>query len=393
MATSAPPPIERIRNFAIVAHIDHGKSTLADRILELTGTVDKRDMRAQFLDRMDIERERGITIKAQAVRVDWEVDEVTYALNMVDTPGHVDFAYEVSRALAACEGVVLLVDSTQGIEAQTVSHAEHAKDLNLAIIPAVNKIDVAGADPVEAALELAAWLDSDPEAVILVSAKTGAGVAALLDAVVAHIPPPTTGGDELRALIFDSEYDNYRGVVAYVRVVDGVLEKGARLQMVGSRAKLEALEVGRFGAKWVPCPALGPGEIGYVVTNLKALDQCRVGDTVAKLRSEAKPLPGYRPARQMVFASLFPVDAADFHKLREGLERLALNDSSVTWEVENNPSFGFGLRAGGVDGLEDRVDLVAIGGCDVCDLHLGPLHASIRRHQPRVARLVVADDG
>ncbi|MBC8514595.1 elongation factor 4 [bacterium] len=344
-----------IRNFAIVAHIDHGKSTLADRILELTGAVGDREMRSQFLDRMDIERERGITIKAQTVSVVWEGAGGSWHLNLIDTPGHVDFTYEVSRALAACEGIILVVDASQGIEAQTVAHFNTAKEMGLVVLPCVNKCDIEGIDVDEAVIELADWIECDPEEVVRVSAKSGFGLENLLEAVVEKIPPPSVDKEGLRGLVFDSEYDKYRGVVAHVRMVGGHLETGVPLKMMGAKAPFEALEVGTFGAKRIPTKGLDEGQVGYIVTNLKEISLCRVGDTVGHLKAECEALPGYEPAKRMVFASLYPVESDDFAKLRTSIEKLSLNDASLSWEVENNPSFGFGLRMGFLGPLHKEV--------------------------------------
>jgi GTP-binding protein LepA len=337
-----------IRNFCIIAHIDHGKSTLADRMLQLTGVVDGRDMRAQYLDRMDIERERGITIKSQAVRMPWAVADTTYILNMIDTPGHVDFTYEVSRSLAACEGAVLLVDAAQGIEAQTLANLYLALDADLHIIPVLNKIDLPGAQPDKYAAELAKIIGCDPDDVRRVSAKTGEGVADLLRLIVAEIPAPVGDPDApARALIFDSVYDTYRGVVTYVRVVDGELSHRERILMMSTKAAHEALEVGVISPDPVKAASLGVGEVGYLITGVKEVRQSRVGDTVTSLaRPATEDLGGYRHPNPMVFAGLYPIDGADYPELREALDKLQLNDAALTYEPETSGALGFGFRIG-----------------------------------------------
>ncbi len=350
MATPAPgkTPPAMIRNFSIIAHIDHGKSTLADRMLQLTGVVDARSMRAQYLDRMDIERERGITIKSQAVRMPWQVDGREYVLNMIDTPGHVDFTYEVSRSLAACEGAILLVDAAQGIEAQTLANLYLAIDADLRIIPVLNKIDLPSAQPEKYAAELAHLVGCDPSDVFQVSAKTGVGVKELLDHVVADIPAPVGDPDAPpRALIFDSVYDTYRGVVTYVRVVDGELSHRERVLMMSTRATHETLEVGVISPEPVKAAALGVGEVGYLITGVKEVRQSRVGDTVtAASKPATKELSGYRPPNPMVYAGLYPIDGADFPELREALDKLQLNDAALTYEPETSGALGFGFRVG-----------------------------------------------
>jgi GTP-binding protein LepA len=336
--------LERIRNFSIIAHIDHGKSTLADRILELTKTVSGREMRAQVLDTMELERERGITIKAQAVRVNWKGNE----LNLIDTPGHVDFTYEVSRSLQACEGAVLVVDAAQGVEAQTVANAYLAIENNLEIVPVVNKIDLSQADPDGAAAELAELVGGKPEEVLRISAKTGAGVAEVLDAIVERIPPPS--GDPAappRALVFDSSYDQYRGVVAFVRMVDGAFSAGEPLRAMAQGTRFEAEEVGFFSPTMKAAETLGAGEVGYVITGLKDVSRLRVGDTLTSERSPAaEPLPGYKDVKPMVFAGLFPTDSDDYPDLRDALERLKLNDAALFYEPETSQALGFGFRCG-----------------------------------------------
>ncbi len=343
---ATPPQI--IRNFCIIAHIDHGKSTLADRMLQLTGVVDERSMRAQYLDRMDIERERGITIKSQAVRMPWQVEGTDHVLNMIDTPGHVDFTYEVSRSLAACEGAVLLVDAAQGIEAQTLANLYLAMEADLHIIPVLNKIDLPGAQPEKYAEELASLVGCDPDDVFRVSGKTGEGVPELLDAIVATIPAPVGDPDApARALIFDSVYDTYRGVVTYVRVVDGELKHRERISMMSTRTTHELLEVGVISPEPIPAKALGVGEVGYLITGVKDVRQSRVGDTVTLQHGPATDaLAGYKNPNPMVYAGLYPIDGADFPELREALEKLQLNDAALTYEPETSGALGFGFRIG-----------------------------------------------
>src|SRR5438874_327167 len=334
----------KIRNFSIIAHIDHGKSTLADRILEMTDAVSARDMRAQVLDTMDLERERGITIKAQAVRVDWK----GYELNLIDTPGHVDFTYEVSRSLQACEGALLVVDAAQGIEAQTLANAYLAIENNLEIVPVVNKIDLPQADPDGASAEVADLIGEDAENVLRISAKTGEGVAAVLDAIVARIGAPA-GEPEAppRALIFDSSYDQYRGVVAFVRVVDGVFRPREQLRAMALGTRFEAQEIGFMSPSMRPVQELSAGEVGYVITGLKDVSELRVGDTLtAEKRAAAKPLPGYKDVKPMVFAGLFPTDSDDYPELRDALEKLKLNDAALFYEPETSQALGFGFRCG-----------------------------------------------
>jgi GTP-binding protein LepA len=337
-------PQERIRNFSIIAHIDHGKSTLADRILELTHAVSSRDMRAQVLDSMELERERGITIKAQAVRVVWR----DHQLNLIDTPGHVDFTYEVSRSLQACEGALLVVDAAQGIEAQTLANAYLALENDLEIVPVVNKIDLPQADPDGAAMELADLLGVDPDRVLRISAKTGEGVEDVLDAVIERIPRPA--GDPTappRALIFDSSYDQYRGVVAFVRVVDGSFSTREQLRAMALGTRFEAQELGFFAPTMRAAATLGAGEVGYVVTGLKDVSELRVGDTItAERRPAAEPLPGYKDVKPMVFAGLFPTDSDDYPDLRDALEKLRLNDAALFYEPETSNALGFGFRCG-----------------------------------------------
>ena len=338
-----------IRNFSIIAHIDHGKSTLSDRILELTGTVASRDMQEQLLDSMDIERERGITIKSQAVRVDYTADDgQTYQFNLIDTPGHVDFTYEVSRSLAACEGAVLVVDATQGVEAQTVANAMMAMNANLEIIPLINKIDLPAAEPDRVREEIEEGLAIPADDAVLASGKTGAGVHDLLEAVVYNIPAPE--GDAhapLRALIFDSYFDPYRGVVALIRVVDGSLKKGDRVLMMATGTEVLVEEVGARRPAETAMPELSVGEVGYLVTGLKDVRQVKVGDTITAVRGGVeKPLPGYRDAKPMVFTGLFPIDGDQYEPLKEALEKLSLNDPALRWEPEKSHALGFGFRVG-----------------------------------------------
>ncbi len=337
-----------LRNFCIIAHIDHGKSTLADRMLQLTGVVDARAMRAQYLDRMDIERERGITIKSQAVRMPWQVGDAAYALNMIDTPGHVDFTYEVSRSLAACEGAVLLVDAAQGIEAQTLANLYLAMENDLTVIPVLNKIDLPAAQPEKYAEELANLIGGDPEDCLRVSGKTGAGVTELLDRIVADIPHPVGDADgPARAVIFDSVYDTYRGVVTYVRVVDGHLSPRERITMLSTRATHDLLEIGVSSPEPTPTSGLGVGEVGYLITGVKDVRQSRVGDTVTSaVKPATEPVGEYREPRPMVFSGLFPIDGSDYPVLRDALDKLKLNDAALAFEPETSVALGFGFRCG-----------------------------------------------
>jgi GTP-binding protein LepA len=336
--------LDRIRNFSIVAHIDHGKSTLADRILELTNTVSARDMREQVLDTMELERERGITIKAQAVHVEWK----GYSLNLIDTPGHVDFTYEVSRALQACDGAVLVVDAAQGIEAQTLANAYLAIENNLEIVPVVNKIDLPQADPDGTAAGVAELVGEDATRVLRISAKTGEGVEAVLDAIVDRIPAPQgdpTGAP--RALIFDSAYDQYRGVVAFVRVVDGSFRPRERVRAMAAGTRFEVEELGFFSPTRLPTETLEAGQVGYVITGLKDVSRLRVGDTLtSEARPAVQPLPGYKDVKPTVFAGLFPTDSDDYPDLRDALEKLRLNDASLVYEPETSQALGFGFRCG-----------------------------------------------
>ncbi|MBD8218285.1 elongation factor 4 [Microbacterium sp. CFBP 13617] len=344
---SATPP-EQIRNFCIIAHIDHGKSTLADRMLQITGVVSDRDMRAQYLDRMDIERERGITIKSQAVRMPWATGDGTFALNMIDTPGHVDFTYEVSRSLAACEGAILLVDAAQGIEAQTLANLYLALENDLTIIPVLNKIDLPAADPEKYAAELAGLIGGKPEDVLRVSGKTGMGVEELLDLIVDKIPAPVGKPDApARAMIFDSVYDAYRGVVTYVRMIDGSLQPRERIQMMSTTATHELLEIGVSSPEPVPTRGLGVGEVGYLITGVKDVRQSKVGDTITTHRKPAtQALPGYTDPKPMVFSGIYPIDGSDYAELREALDKLKLSDASLQYEPETSVALGFGFRAG-----------------------------------------------
>ncbi len=337
-----------IRNFCIIAHIDHGKSTLADRMLQITGVVSDRDMRAQYLDRMDIERERGITIKSQAVRMPWQSDSGTFALNMIDTPGHVDFTYEVSRSLAACEGAILLVDAAQGIEAQTLANLYLALENDLTVIPVLNKIDLPAADPEKYAVELASLIGGRPEDVLRVSGKTGMGVEELLDRVVELIPAPVGDANApARAMIFDSVYDSYRGVVTYVRMVDGHLSPRERIQMMSTRATHEILEIGVSSPEPTPSKGLGVGEVGYLITGVKDVRQSKVGDTITTSAKPAtKALPGYTEPKPMVFSGLYPIDGSDYPELREALDKLKLSDAALVYEPETSVALGFGFRCG-----------------------------------------------
>ena len=338
-----------IRNFCIVAHIDHGKSTLSDRLLELTHAVAEREMRDQYLDKMDLERERGITIKAQAVRLGHQAGGRTYELNLIDTPGHVDFTYEVSRSLAACEGAVLLVDAAQGIEAQTLANYHLARDAGLSIIPVLNKIDLPQADPEETARELGELVGWRPEDVLRVSAKTGEGVTNLIERVIELVPAPQgLREDPLRALIFDSTFDPYRGVVAYIRVKDGVLSSRAKIRLMAANLESEAEECGVFAPEATPSPELGPGEVGYLVTGMKDVHQAKVGDTItiAGRHRAREPLPGYREPTPMVWSGLFPAEGGDYSELREALDKLKLNDAALRYEPETSQALGFGFRCG-----------------------------------------------
>jgi GTP-binding protein LepA len=345
-----------IRNFSIIAHIDHGKSTLADRILELTKTVQQRDMRAQLLDSMDLERERGITIKAQAVRVFFKGrDGETYQLHLIDTPGHVDFTYEVSRSLAACEGALLVVDASQGVEAQTVANTYLAVESGLELIPCLNKIDLPGAEPERVAGEVADLIGEPSESILTISGKTGQGVGEVLEELIARVPPPA-GDPEAppRALIFDSEFDQYRGVIAYIRVVDGVFRKGEAIRAMATGTQADIDDIGCFSPQMMPTDQLAAGEVGYLITGIKDVTQLRVGDTLtvrartgaAAVREASEALPGYREVKPMVFCGLFPIDSDSYPDLRDALEKLTLNDAALSWEPETSDALGFGFRCG-----------------------------------------------
>jgi GTP-binding protein LepA len=336
--------LERIRNFSIIAHIDHGKSTLSDRILEITGAVDAREMREQFLDSMELERERGITIKAQNVRVEWR----GHVFHLIDTPGHVDFGYEVSRSLAACEGVLLVVDAAQGIEAQTLANSYLALENDLEIVAALNKIDLPAADPDRYAKEIENVLGIGADDVLRISAKTGEGVPELLDAMIDRIPAPTGDPDApLQALIFDSQFDQYRGVVSSIRVMNGRLSAGSRLRFLQTGAAHDAIEIGVRRPVPTPVPELGPGEVGYLIAGIKDVGEARSGETVTTARhGTSEPLPGYRDPKPMVFSGLFPIDGDDFENLRDALQKLKLNDASITYTPETSGALGFGFRCG-----------------------------------------------
>ncbi len=344
-----PSAMDKIRNFSIIAHIDHGKSTLADRILEITGSVDPRDMRSQLLDSMDLERERGITIKAQAVRVEYTApDGEIYHLHLIDTPGHVDFSYEVSRSLAACEGALLVVDAAQGVEAQTVANTYAAIDAGLELIPILNKVDLPGAEPERVAEEIADLLGTDPEDAIHISAKTGMGVDEVLEAIVARVPPPTGEPEaEPRALIFDSEFDQYRGVIAYIRMIDGSIRKHDKIRAMQNGTEAEIDDLGFFRPQMTAVAGMEAGEVGYVITGLKDVAKLRVGDTLtSRLNPATEPLAGYREVQPVVFCGLFPLDTDRYDDLRDALEKLALNDAALTWEPETSEALGFGFRCG-----------------------------------------------
>ncbi|MGC4107541.1 MAG: translation elongation factor 4 [Thermomicrobiales bacterium] len=339
-----------IRNFSIIAHIDHGKSTLADRLLQTTGTVAERDLQAQMLDSMDLEREKGITIKARAVRMAYTArDGQQYELNLIDTPGHVDFSYEVSRSLAACEGALLVVDAAQGIEAQTMANVYLALEHELAIVAVINKIDLPNADPERVSKEVGSFIGLLDDEIIPASAKAGIGIEDILEAVVGKIPAPSATGTDapLRALIFDSHYDAFKGVIAYVKIVDGEIKDGDRIRIMGTKKDADIIELGFFGPNMTSAASLKTGEVGYIATGLKVVKDCQVGDTITLAADQAaEPLPGYRPAQPMVYAGLYPSDNEDFPELREALERLQLNDASLTFEAESSAALGFGFRCG-----------------------------------------------
>jgi len=342
----------RIRNFSIIAHIDHGKSTLADRIMQSTSTVALRDMKAQLLDSMDIERERGITIKSAPVRVMYKAkDGLTYQLNLIDTPGHVDFTYEVSRSLAACEGALLVVDAAQGIEAQTLANAFLALENNVEIIPVLNKIDLPAADPERVAKEVGDLTGDDPDSIIRMSAKSGIGVDEVLEAIVTRMPPPLESEADLgappRALIFDSKFDQYRGVITFVRMMDGTLKQGMKALVMQSGIKCEIDEIGYFTPAMTPTAQLGPGEVGYIITGLKDITDMAVGDTITDQAQKAEvPLAGYEQIKPMVFCGLFPIDSGQYPDLRDALEKLKLNDAALVYEPETSQALGFGFRIG-----------------------------------------------
>jgi len=341
--------LDHIRNFCIIAHIDHGKSTLADRLLQVTGTISDREMKEQVLDSMDLEREKGVTIKASAVRMAYTADNgQSYEINLIDTPGHVDFSYEVSRALQACEGALLVVDATQGVEAQTLANLYLAMGADLEIIPVVNKIDLIAAQPDDVAQELEDLIGTPAEDIVRVSAKDGTNVRAVLEAVIKHVPPPHGSRHQpLRALIFDSHYDSYKGVIAYLRVIDGALDGSRPLRLMSSGMRLEPLEIGVFAPRMTPVGRLEAGEVGYVATGLKTVRDLAVGDTITWLDEPAsQPLPGYQPMKPMVFAGLYPSDAEDYALLRDALEKLQLNDASLVYEPETSQALGFGFRCG-----------------------------------------------
>jgi len=336
-----------IRNFCIIAHIDHGKSTLADRLLELTGTISSRDMMQQFMDQMDLERERGITIKGKAVRMTYQANGQEYQLNLIDTPGHVDFGYEVSRALTACEGAVLVVDATQGIQAQTLANVYLALERDMTIIPLINKIDLPVAQPELVSQELQQAFGFTADEILFVSAKDGTGIDDLLDAIIHRVPPPKETSDSLKALVFDSAYDPYKGVVAYVRIFDGSIAKGSQLLMMSTGSKGDVLEVGAFFPRLTQVGTLYTGEVGYIATGLKNVSECRVGDTITLAERPARePLPGYQPLKSMVFAGLYPADGDDYLALRTALEKLQLNDAALSYEMETSAALGFGFRCG-----------------------------------------------
>jgi GTP-binding protein LepA len=340
---------DHIRNFCIIAHVDHGKSTLADRLLQMTGAISERDMTAQVLDSMDLEREKGVTIKASAVRMYYTAkDDQKYEINLIDTPGHVDFGYEVSRALKACEGAVLVVDATQGIEAQTLANLYQALEADLTIIPVINKIDLPSARPDEVAEDIASLIGVEAERVIRISAKEGLNVDQVLEAIVQRVPPPKDADEQpLRALIFDSHYDSYKGVIAYIRVVEGSIKPADVLRLMITRTDMKPVEIGIFAPGMKPVQSLGSGEVGYIATGFKTVHECRVGDTITRAAAPASdPLPGYRSPKPMVFAGIYPVEADDYPELRESLEKLQLNDASLTFTPETSQALGFGFRAG-----------------------------------------------
>jgi GTP-binding protein LepA len=380
-----------IRNFCIIAHVDHGKSTLADRLLQRTGTISDRQMTEQVLDTMDLERERGVTIKASAVRMSYTAkDGATYELNLIDTPGHVDFAYEVSRALAACEGALLVVDATQGIEAQTLANLYLALESNLEVIPVLNKVDLASARTEEVSREVASLLGGDPADMIAISAKTGLNVEAVLEAIVKKVPPPAGSVDDpARGLIFDSHYDSYRGVVADLRVREGVFRMGDALKVMSSEARFEPIEIGIFAPEMRPTGELAAGEVGYIATGLKIIRECRVGDTITSAsRPAAEPLPGYRQIKPMVFAGIYPVEGEDYADLKDALEKLQLNDASLFYEPETSQALNFGFRCGFLglfhmdiiqERLEREYDLDVIATAPSVEYEVVLLDGTVRR--------------
>ncbi len=341
--------MKNIRNFCIIAHIDHGKSTLADRLLERTGAITEREMQEQILDDMDLERERGITIKSHAIKMDYSAaDGQTYYFNLIDTPGHVDFAYEVSRALKACEGALLIVDATQGVEAQTISNLYQAIDQNLEIIPVINKIDLPGADVEGISQQITDLIGCEPEEIVPVSGKTGDGVDVLLEQIVQRVPPPTGDpGNPLKALIFDSVFNTYRGSIVYVRIMDGTLQKGEKIRFMATKRDYEADEIGYLRIRPMPCEKMSAGEVGYIIGNVKSLEDTKVGDTVTSLAQMApEPIPGYKEVKPKVFSGMFPTNSEDFESLRTALEKLQLNDASLQYTPETSAALGFGFRAG-----------------------------------------------
>ena len=347
MAKIAPIPPSRFRNFSIVAHIDHGKSTLADRILQLTGCVSARDMQAQMLDTMDIERERGITIKSRAVRANWMYKGEEYRINLIDTPGHVDFTYEVSRSLQACDGAILLVDATQGVEAQTLSNAYMAIDAGLEIIPVLNKVDLPHAEPEATMAEIEETFGIPMEDILIISAKTGQGVKELLDRIIEVVPAPKLEEEQgLRAMLFDAEYNDYRGVISYFKVISGVMKRKQELEMVGTGSRCEVVEVGCFTPKMVPVDELGPGDVGYMISNIKELAGVRIGDTARMWGSKVAALPGYKEPQKMVYCSLYPANNVEFEALKKAVEKIHINDSSFSYQVENSAALSFGFRCG-----------------------------------------------
>jgi len=338
---------DKVRNFSIIAHIDHGKSTLSDRLLEITGTITERMKREQFLDKLQVERERGITVKAQTASMFYDYDDHMYLLNLIDTPGHVDFSYEVSRSLYACQGAVLLVDAAQGVEAQTMANFFLAFDQNLTIIPVINKIDIASADPERVKHQMMKMFDFKENEIILTSAKTGLGINKLLEAIIEHIPQPKGSAEEpLKALLFDSWFDEYRGVVCLVALQDGILKKGDKITLAQSNASYEVLELGLMYPEETPLEALYSGQVGYVITGMKTIKEARVGDTIYHTKKSVKPFPGFKPAKPMVFAGIYPVDPHEFEALKEAIDKLTLNDASVTVEKKTSPALGLGFRCG-----------------------------------------------